>query len=142
MRLDWATLANSAETQGGLLYVMGAGWDTALRGTYPAPFLGAVAMRLFFHPREAQRSHKLVIELVTADGRQLMQPVHHEITVPMPADHPPQQEVPFPLAINLGGLIIPEPGTYALVIFLDDTHLKTFSFTFQPPPQQLNVQPS
>ncbi len=133
MRLDWATLANAAEARDGLLYLQGAGWDAAIRSSYPAPFLGALAMRLIFHPRELGRPHELMVELVTADGQDVIPPIRHRVEVRLSAEHPTHEEVPYPIAVNVSALSIESPGTYALEVFLDDTHLKTLTFSFQPP---------
>jgi hypothetical protein len=136
VRLDWATLANSAETgSNGLLYVMGAGWDTAMRTSYPAPFAGALAVRLLFHRREFSVKHLLRVELVTEDGDRIVE-ITHEMDLAAATKGQPEpqslDEIPIPVALNLASLSIPSPGRYALEVFLDGNHLKTFSFVFQP----------
>lgn len=138
MKLDWATLANSAEaTPNGLLYIMGAGWDTATRPSFPAPFAGAVALRLLFHRRELETRHSLTVELVNEDGSRVVE-ISHELDLgQVPRRPEPRsralEEVPIPVAVNLASLLIPQPGRYAIEIFLDGSHLKTLSFVFQQP---------
>lgn len=138
MKLDWATLSNSAEAGGnGLLYIMGAGWDTAARPSYPAPFAGALAMRLLFHPRELATTHVLTVEIITEDGNRVVE-ITHELDFRGLSEKwstPPQYlaEIPIPVALNLSTLTIPSPGRYAIAIFVDGSHLDTLSFVFQPP---------
>jgi hypothetical protein len=133
MRLDWATLANAAETSGGLLNLLGAGWDTGTRAAFPAPFAGTLAIRLVFHRRELARPHRLVVEVVTEDGRRLVE-IAHEFMAASPQGSPIPDEVPIPIALNLSQLQIDAPGRYAIEVFLDDQHLKTLPVVFQLPP--------
>ena len=138
MKLGWATLANSAEAgSNGLLYIMGAGWDTAVRPSYPAPFAGALALRLLFHPRELATTHALVVELITEDGNRVVEVTHEldfrEVASKWSGSPGYLSEVPIPVALNLSTLAIPSPGRYALAIFIDGIHLETLSFVFHPP---------
>ena len=46
MRLDWALIANAAEAPpNGLVYILGAGFDTLIRDQFPTPFGGVVVLR-------------------------------------------------------------------------------------------------
>src|SRR5690242_3084317 len=62
MRLDWALLANAAEAPpNGLVYILGAGFDTLIRDTFPTPFGGAIVLRLLTTRLETERPHKVEV---------------------------------------------------------------------------------
>jgi hypothetical protein len=138
VRLDWAILANAAETSSnGLVNMLGAGWDDGIRPAFPAPFAGALALRLLFHPRELELSHRLTVGVVGVDGQQIVEITHtldlraaaQQVRAPRLTD-----EVPISIAINLATLAIPSPGSYAVEIFLDGAHLRTIPLAFHLPP--------
>ena len=137
MRLDWAILANAAETSTtGLVNMLGAGWDNGVRDRFPAPFGGAVALRLLFHRRELELTHLLTVGVVGEDGQSVVEIPHmldlrelaQQISPGRPTD-----EVPVPFAVNLATLAIPSPGRYAVEVFLDGHHLKTIPVLFHTP---------
>lgn len=137
MRLDWAILANAAETSTtGLVNMLGAGWDNGVRAEFPAPFGGAVALRLLFHPRELEVPHLLTVGVVGEDGQRIVEishsldlrPVGKQVGTGRVTD-----EVPIPFAVNLATLAIPSPGRYAVEVFLDGSHLKTIPVVFHVP---------
>src|SRR6185369_2498415 len=73
MRLDWALLANAAEgPPNGLVYILGAGIDTLWREQFPAPFGGALVLRLLSSRIEADRGHKIEVHCVDEDGRPIL----------------------------------------------------------------------
>ena len=138
MRLDWAILANAAETSpNGLVNMLGAGWDNGTRPTFPAPFGGALALRILFHPRELELPHQLTVGVVGEDGQQIVEFMHTLDLRPGAQQLRPSRvpdEVPIPIAINLATLAIPAPGPYAVEVFLDGTHLRTIPVVFHLPP--------
>src|SRR3989442_3694979 len=59
MRLDWALLANGAEAPpNGLVYILGAGFDTLVRDKVPTPFNGVIGLHLPTTRLETQRPHQ------------------------------------------------------------------------------------
>ena len=136
MRLDWAILANAAETSStGLVNMLGAGWDNAVRSEFPAPFGGALAVRLLFHRRELALAHQLTVGVVGEDGQRVLE-ISHGLdlrALVQQVGGRATDEVPVPLAINLATLAIPSPGRYAVEVFLDGNHLKTIPFLFHLP---------
>src|SRR5438094_901182 len=69
MRLDWALLANGAEAPpNGLVYILGAGFDTLVRDKFPTPFNGVIVLRLQTTRLEAQRPHKVQVHCSDEDG--------------------------------------------------------------------------
>jgi hypothetical protein len=131
VKLDWAILANAAEVQNNLIFVLGGGWDTGTRPLYPAPFQGALAMRLLLHPTEMSRPHKVEIQLNDEDG----QPIAPIIGLntnpgPPPPNHPTGWDVAALVVVGMQSLMIPKPGGYSLEILLDDQHFRTIPFRF------------
>jgi hypothetical protein len=144
LRLDWAILSNAAEIQAGLAYVLGGGWDTGWRAEFPAPFLGAMTVRLLVHPTEVNRPHQLELRFWTADGADFAAPLRIDLGPgQVPAERPAGQELPALLAIGLQGLTVPAPGHYSIEILVDDRHLQSIPFQMMqgPPPPPPGVAP-
>jgi hypothetical protein len=77
MRLDWALLADAAEAPpNGLVHVLGAGIDTLRREQFPAPFAGAMVLRLLASRLESERTHKVEVHCSDEDGNPVLpQPI-------------------------------------------------------------------
>src|ERR1700726_1571850 len=115
MRLDWALLASAAQgPPNGLVYILGAGIDTLWRDQFPAPFGGAMVLRLLTTRLESERPHKVEVHCSDEDGGAgLARPVG--LTTParqVAAEHPHGWDLPAHLVINLGGVGIAKPGFY------------------------------
>ena len=143
MKLDWAILANAAEVQTNLIYVLGGGWDTGSRPQFPAPFQGALAMRLLLHPTEMSKPHKVEIQLNDEDGQSIAPRISLNTNPsPPPTSHPTGWDVAALVVVGMQSLMIPKPGGYSLEILLDDQHFRTIPFRFVqlatpgPPPSQ------
>ena len=90
MRLDRSLLASAADgPPNGLVYILGI--DTLWREQYPAPFGGAMVLRLLTSPLESERPHKVEVHCSDEDdGPVLPQPIVLTIPArPVPAEHPP-----------------------------------------------------
>src|SRR5439155_1291622 len=77
MRLDWALLANGAEAPpNGLVYILGAGFDTLVRDKFPTPFNGVIVLRLQTTRLETERPHKVEVHCSDEDGKPVLpQPI-------------------------------------------------------------------
>jgi len=131
MRLDWALLANAAEgPPNGLVYVLGAGIDTLWRDQFPAPFGGAMVLRLVTSRLESERAHTVEVHCSDEDGKAiLVQPI--VLTVPprqVPSEHPPGWDLAANIVINLAGIQIEKPGFYRFEIMVDDQQVRTLPF--------------
>lgn len=136
MRVDWATLANAAETtSAGLLNILGGGWDTGTRASFPAPFGGALAIRLVFHRGELEQAHSLAVTIDADDGTRVVEFVHEfdALASDKVLGHL-ADEVPVPIAVNLSQLPIPRAGLYSIDISVDGTRLRTLFVMFQQLP--------
>jgi hypothetical protein len=131
MRLDWALLANAAEgPPNGLVYVLGAGIDTLWREQFPAPFGGAMVLRLLTSRLESERAHKVEVHCSDQDGTAVLsQPI--VLTLPprqVPGEHPQGWDLAANIVINLAGVHIAKPGFYQFEILVDDQQVRTLPF--------------
>ena len=131
MRLDWALLASAAEgPPNGLVYILGAGIDTLWREQYPAPFGGAMVLRLLTTRLESERPHKVEVHCSDQDGTAVLpQPI--VLTLPprqVPSEHPHGWDLAANIVINLAGVHIAKPGFYQFEILVDDQQVRTLPF--------------
>jgi hypothetical protein len=131
MRLDWALLASAAEgPPNGLVYILGAGIDTMWREQFPAPFGGAMVLRLVTSRLESSRPHKVEVHCSDEDGTAILaQPI--VLTVPprqVPKEHPPGWDLAANIVINLAAVLIEKPGFYRFEIMVDDQQVRTLPF--------------
>ncbi len=109
LRLDWALLANAAEgPPNGLVYILGAGIDTLWREQFPAPFGGAMVLRVLSSRLESERLHKVEVHC---------------------------SDVAANIVINLSGVALPKPGFYRFEILIDDQQVRTLPFRAVQPPK-------
>ncbi len=127
MRLDWALLANAAEgPPNGLVYILGAGIDTLWREQFPAPFGGAMVLRVLSSRLESERLRNPVLQ----------QPV--VLNLPprtVHAEHPQGWDLAANIVINLSGVALPKPGFYRFEILIDDQQVRTLPFRAVQPPK-------
>lgn len=141
MRLDWALLANAAEgPPDGLVYILGAGIDTLWRDQFPAPFGGAMVLRVVTNRRESASAHRVEIRCSDEDGNAILaQPI--VFTVPPREalrEHPPGWDLAANIVINLAAVRIDKPGIYRFEIVVDDDLVRTLPFRLV----QINVPPT
>jgi hypothetical protein len=131
MRLDWALLANAAEAPpNGLVYILGAGFDTLVRESYPTPFGGVVVLRLLSTRIESERPHKVEVHCTDEDGRPVLpQPVVLNLPARhVPSDYPHGWDLAASIVINLTTVAIAQPGFYNFEILIDDQQVRTLPF--------------
>ncbi len=131
MRLDWALLANAAESPpNGLVYILGAGIDTLWRDQFPAPFGGSMVLRVLTTRAESERQHTVEVRCKDKDGNPVLaQPV--VLGLPprtVGSDHPQGWDLAANIVINLAGVPIPKPGFYRFDILIDDQPVRTLPF--------------
>lgn len=140
MKLDWAHLSNSAEVRDGLVYVLGGGWDTGWRPSFPAPFLGALTLSVRVHPSEISKAHQVELLFWDADGKPFAPPATLSLEPgTIPDKHPTGWDIPANIAIGLQNLPIPSPGFYSIEILIDGQHQRSVRFRFvqgMPPAPQ------
>jgi hypothetical protein len=131
VRLDWALLANAAESPAnGLVYILGAGFDTLVRDQYPTPFNGVIVLRLQTTRLETERPHKVEVHCTDEDGNSVLpQPIL--INLParqVPADYPHGWDLAASIVVNLTTVPIVRPGYYNFEILIDDQQVRTLPF--------------
>jgi hypothetical protein len=131
VRLDWALLANAAEgPPDGLVYILGAGIDTLWRDQFPAPFGGAMVLRVVTNRLESAKSHRVEIRCSDEDGNAMLaQPI--VLSVPPrdpPREHPPGWDLAANIVINLAAVRFERPGIYRFEILVDEELVRTLPF--------------
>jgi uncharacterized protein DUF6941 len=131
VRLDWALLANAAEgPPDGLVYILGAGIDTLWRDQFPAPFGGAMVLRVLTNQLESVSSHRVEVRCSDDDGNAVLaQPI--AFTVPpreAPREHPPGWDLAANIVINLAAVRFERPGIYRFEILVDGELVRTLPF--------------
>ncbi len=131
MRLDWALLANAAEAPpNGLVYILGAGFDTLIRDQYPTPFGGVIVLRLQSTRLETERPHKVEVHCSDEDGKPVLAaPVVLNLPArQVPQDYPQGWDLSASIVINLTTVLIERPGFYRFEILIDDHQVRTLPF--------------
>ena len=131
MRLDWALLANGAEAPpNGLVYILGAGFDTLVRDKFPTPFNGVIVLRLQTTRLETERPHKVEVHCSDEDGKPVLpQPIVLNLPArQVPADYPHGWDLAANIVINLPTVPINQPGFYNFEIIIDDQSARTLPF--------------
>lgn len=131
MRLDWALLANAAEAPpNGLVYILGAGFDTLVRDQFPTPFGGVIVLRLQTTRLETERPHKVEVFGTDEDGKPVLpQPILLNLPArQVPADYPHGWDLSASIVINLTSVPIARAGFYNFEILIDDQQVRTLPF--------------
>lgn len=118
-------LCDAAQEANGKLFILGGGWTV----TGPAPTPSALALKIDVPWDQANRRHRLRLDLVSQDGQPVMVPtplgqgpaqVTAEFEVGRPPGHPPGTPLAVVLAINIGPLPL-APGTrYEWRCYIDE----------------------
>jgi uncharacterized protein DUF6941 len=131
VRLDWALLANAAEaSSNGLVYILGAGFDTLIRDQYPTPFGGVVVLRVQTTRLETERPHKIEVHCTDEDGKAVLPQaiVLHLPARQVPAEYPHGWDLAANIVVNLQTVPINRPGFYNFEILVDDQQVRTLPF--------------
>ena len=131
MRLDWALLANAAEAPpNGLVYILGAGFDTLVRDSFPTPFGGVIVLRLLTTRLETERPHKLEVHCSDEDGQAVLpQPILLNLPArQVPVEFPHGWDLAASIVINITSVPINRPGFYKFEILIDDQQVRTLPF--------------
>jgi uncharacterized protein DUF6941 len=135
MRVDYAFIAEAADSQGGLFYVTRGGADIHfLPRNFPKPLrLGAISfvVRIVGEPHEIGESFTFVYAIVDADG----QPVNFEQAMearfePHPID--PTRASATVVTFRFYGFPVPEFGTYLFEVRHGDERLAQVPFWVVP----------
>lgn len=127
MKLDWMGLANYAEDSGGLLNMIGAGWDT-INVHAPMPpdapenvftaIRGTLVVRLLFHQTETDREHTFEITVVDEDGSEIGK-IGGEMRVDRNPGLPAGWDQNVNIVVPLTGFGLPRAGRYTINLVVD-----------------------
>ena len=144
MKVDYAFVAEAADSQGGLFYVVRGGADIHfLPRDFRRPLrLGAISfvVRVLGEPHEVGETFPLVCTVVDADGRSVS--FHQELAArfePHPID--PTRTTASVLTFRFYGFPIPEFGTYLFEVHLGDERLAQVPFWVVPVDTQAPPEP-
>jgi hypothetical protein len=129
MRLTTAMLADSAQVQGGKLFVLGGGFDTIRARSFPAVHRAiSLAMVAEVDPDERHRDLEITISLIDEDGQPLGIEAKGKLRVGAPATLPPGSSSIVPIVSPFANIEFPEPKGYAFVITFEDEELARIRF--------------
>jgi len=125
-------LADSVASVDGKLYVLGAGWNRIVVRSFPARH-DRVGVGLLFHvgARRSPGRRRFALRVVGPNGDRLRlaggaggtaDGIEGEFSVGGLGD------VTVPLALNLDGLSLSEPGRHSVVVSIDGEDVKTLGF--------------
>ena len=130
MDIDFVVIADAAVAANGKLYIHGAGWDALYGTSFPLTYTFAVALRLRVPYHDTNQQHQVTMDIQDQDGQSILP--SGPVGGGMIAGRPPQLEAGADqvicLAITLGGLVFPGPGTYALQTLVDGTERNRQTF--------------
>jgi len=128
-------LADSAQAIDNKLYILGGGWT--LTGPQPAP--SAIALYIKVPWDEANRRHRLRLELVdpdgaailfdTPEGRQSLQ-VESEFEVGRPPGLKPGTPIELSMAINIGPIPLQPGGRFEWRLSIDEESSELWTLPF------------
>ncbi len=134
MKLDWMILANAAEIHGGLLTMMGGGWDTVTPGGEtppgtPAAYVrGSLVARILMNRSETERPHVFEIRVMDGDGENIAPALEGEFTATLSPDLPTGWDQSFLIAIDMTGMPLPVVGMYEMTFSVDGHFLGSRPF--------------
>lgn len=129
--IEYAILANHAETHGGLVYLQGGGWTDA-NVVFPpegpsSPLHFGIAVSVLVPWTETNRMHRLQIRIEHEDGGPPIIQAEGELEVGRPPDAQQGADQRAVLTINTITQF-PKPGGYRLVAKVNNSKLRTVSF--------------
>lgn len=131
MQVDLMLLANSAETNNGLVNMLGGGWDTvtapARADGAGAELRGALVLRLLLASTETGHQHGLQVKVVDEDGRSVHE-IAGEFTVDRAPGLPDGWDQGFVATFDLTGVVVPKAGAYEIAVSGDGEFLRSIPF--------------
>jgi hypothetical protein len=129
VHLTTAMLADSAQVQGGKLFVLGGGFDTISARSLPVVHRSlAVALVAVVSPEERHRDLELHIELIDEDGQSMQVEARGKLRVGAPPNLPPGSSSVVPIVTPFFNIRFPEAKGYAFVVTHDGEELARVTF--------------
>lgn len=131
--LDFMVIADFVRQDGGVLQMVGAGFNTIFAPVVPSTRLVGIGLRLTLTAAETRHEHPIELIFQNPDGVRLAQ-----INAKIPAQPgPPQQRPGMPLgAIMAFNVMLPLPahGDYSIELLVHGNHVKTIPIIVTSPP--------
>lgn len=129
MRLTTAMLADSAQVQGGKLYVLGGGFDTISARSLPVVHRNlTLAMVAEVDPDERHRDLEITIRLVDEDGHPLDVEAKGKLRVGAPPNLPPGATSIVPIVSPFHNIQFGEAKGYAFVVEFEGEEIARVRF--------------
>ena len=145
MEIEYAFLADAAQVASdNKLYALGAGIDELRVGGFPALQVAlSLVVKLRLHPTEADREHRLEIQIWDQDGKQIAPAVGGGFSAQR-RDDAPVRPVYVQTVLNIFGLVFQQPGAHEFHVIVNDQHLKAVPLYVgeNPPPPEMAQQES
>ena len=120
--------ADHAAVENGKLYVNGGAWNRIGYPSFPAVLTFAVAAILHVPWRAHGQNHGFVIWFEDADGQSVGGRMDGRFQVAIPPEALPGDYTIAPVAVNINGFVLPQPGDYSAVLSLDGTEAARWRF--------------
>ena len=129
MRVTTSLLADSAEVQGGKLYLLGGAFDIIQTRAVPAVHRGlCVVLVAEIGPDERQRDLQLSVELQSEDGESLGAEARGVVRAGAPPHLAPGDSTLVPLVIPFSDIPLPAAKGYVFVVRQGETELARARF--------------
>lgn len=129
MRLTTTMLADSAQVQGGKLYVLGGGFDTISARSLPVVHRNlTLAMVAEVDPDERHRDLEITIRLVDEDGHPLDVEAKGKLRVGAPPNLPPGATSIVPIVSPFHNIQFGEAKGYAFVVEFEGEEIARVRF--------------
>ena len=129
MHVTTAMLADSAQVQGGKLFVLGGGFDTITAKKLPAIHRSlVVVLVVIVGPDERHRRLSLTITLLDEDGHDMDLTAHGELLVGAPPNLPPGASSTVPMVSPFANVKLPEAKGYVFSIRHEGEELARIPF--------------
>ena len=129
MRVTTAMLADSAQVQGGKLFVLGGGFDTITTRSLPAVHRSlAVVLVVMVGPDERHRDLEIHINLLDEDGQEIGLHAQGKLRVGAPPNLPPGASSTVPMVSSFANVQFPEVKGYVFSIKHEGEELARIPF--------------
>ena len=116
MKIEYALLADAAQSVGGKMFILGGGWNIFRGANFPAPVQLAVAVGIGFGSDEVGVRFPVKIVIADEAGVPVVPEMTGQIeTGQLAPDYPKGTPVKVPVAWNVG-FQVPRPGRYTVVV--------------------------
>ena len=132
MQLDFAFVADFAQTSAGKINVIGGGFDKINAREVPLIYpLMSLVVRLQISPAEFGRSHQMEVLVLDEDGQKIAT-ANGQIRVERPESSQAWRPGGATIALNFVNLEFKKFGTYAIEIMVNGMSLKSLALDIVP----------